>query len=206
MDRQQQEGFLVTTEQDVVKLQSDIEGLKREIKLYRDPFSRPEQLRLEQGATGAARYRTLDLVYYSLLNLSGPESVPSAPYSDSDGTKYWGNVRLPSDYVQGGIVTINWLWSSSTATDSVDWKVIEVRGLTVGSTVTASTVLLTESSVVSVTPSSVADELQTRSIELTTLPQTGDVISMALFRGGTGDASSGTSRVYSVWLKYLSFI
>ncbi|KKK52854.1 hypothetical protein LCGC14_3100710, partial [marine sediment metagenome] len=92
------------------------------------------------------------------------------------------------------------------ATDSVDWKVIEVRGLTVGSTVTASTVLLTESSVVSVTPSSVADELQTRSIELTTLPQTGDVISMALFRGGTGDASSGTSRVYSVWLKYLSFI
>ncbi len=216
MDRQQQEGFLVTTEQDIVKLQQDVERLEREIKLYRDPFSRPEQLKLEQGATGAARFKKLLLDIFWNSNADEQQALDAhGSWSnmlhwdlESTGTttRWCRPALMPSDCVVGGISSsINWLWATS-AIGNLELN-ITVEGFNKDSLLVGATNFLDSTPVTIASPSAI-DTLTLVSIDLTTRPKADDLISCKFERiaDDGNDTCSGTGNIYAIWIEYLAFI
>ena len=200
----------MTVEQDVVRLQQDIERLNREIKLYRDPFSRPEQLKLEQGATGAARYRKLPLIISSsetsVRDAHGTLSeIAHIEMPDAAQTKAHFHVTpLPIDYIAGGYPTINWMYSTSGTTGNNNWTVL------IESLKDETTNPDTLYSVLSLDAvPSVANSIDIISKPLTNIPEKGTYITGYVSRrANTGsDTNDGESTAfYAIWIEYLAFI
>ena len=201
----------MTVEQDVVKLQSDVERLKRKAKLYRDPFSKPEQLKLEQGTTGAARYRRLHLPWIKggTLSINTSGSLRFVAYhslpSGSANTVQYGNPVVPSDAIEGGFPKLKVLFSNRVGGDDMDIEIFTLAAFREGDT---NTVLLYSElgSYTTYTINAVADTLRILSYDLTLPPRSEDVVGCTIGREGLADDNSGQMDIWGVWIEYLAFI
>lgn len=172
---------------------------------YIDPYSTPEQIKLEGGHSGAARMRRLGFPFGAGSG-DAHGSIPATGHSHfADGSTTQINTIpqiLPKDFVPGGFPTLNLLWNCTTNTGNVRFTV-SVTSLVDGDT--AGTILLS-STTDNAVPGTV-DTLELTTISLTTIPEPNDIIALVLSREGAhaNDTNAGQVSLYAVWLEYLAF-
>ena len=188
-------------------LQKQIDALDTKISLFPDPFSKVSMQRVQKGGTGAARFRRIPL--YSDVTSEVPVTTTRGNFDlmshhelvDNNSDKiFYSGVVVPTDYIAVGQMTFNYMYSSTVATDDIDWIVV-VKSIT--DTATSEISLLSDTT--SVAAPGVVSTLAVRSVALTTLPKI-DTVLYATLERTVGDANAGVVSVWAAWLEYIAFI
>ena len=197
---------MVANESEILRLRSDLDTLKKDIRYQREPFNRVQMRKLELGNTGAARTRRIPLHYQETAetvvidthgSFNGLSHVDLA--NGSTDVVFFTGIILPIDYVPNAKMSIKYIYSGSEATNTVDW-VINVASI--ADTGTNEVSLLSDAT--SVAAPAVANTMSIRSLDLTTLPEK-DVIVFASIQRTVGDTNAGSVSLWSTWLEYIAF-
>ena len=202
----------MTIEQDIANLQKQISELKQKETLFTtsittNPFSTLGERKIEQGSTGSARYRRLDIPRRTLKytisergNFSSPTAYVESVNSNPQPIKF-GWVPIPSDAISGGFPTINMLWSSTEATNTVGWKWDLVGEVKEGDN--DERTLLAEAGFTNFAAPATTNTMSIISTALTIPPTPGSFISVLCSRDGS-DTNSGILCTWCIWLEYLA--
>ncbi len=171
-------------------------------------LTRIQELKLESGATGAARIRRIPLYSdvtqeASVVDKEGNfERTAHIHLADGQTDKiYYMPVILPTDFIRGGFPSIHWRYTNGGTTGDILWV---VRVIEQPEDTNDEVSILVDTTARTIP--GVANTMTEISVDFTIIPNRNSTISALIQRtGGDGlDTNTSQTDVWSAWIEYIA--